>query len=164
MESGKKEKYKNILFSDLDGTLITPIFGKDFPIACYDMMIKWNVLEAIRTYAPEVVIIVSNQGGIEAGFVNANFFHNKITWVASVIAEFCKCDCMFEYCSTNDRNDILRKPNPGMINKFIKEFDNDFKAAMIGDRDEDCKCAENANIQYFNVNEFVGKFGNTKVI
>lgn len=167
MESGKKKKYKNVLFADLDGTLINTIFGKDFPIACYDMAIKWDVLEAIRICNPEVVLIVSNQGGIEAGFVNPNFFRNKIMWVSSVVAEYCKCDCSFDYCPTNDKNNIFRKPNPGMINKFIEQecdVDENFMAIMIGDRDEDCKCAENANIKYFDVNDFVATFGNTKPV
>lgn len=167
MEIGKKKKYKNVLFADLDGTLINTIFGKDFPIGCYDMSFKWEVLDAIKQCKPEVVVIVSNQGGIEAGFVNPDFFHNKIMWVSSVIAEYCKCDCLLDYCSTNDKNNIFRKPNPGMVNKFIEQecdVNENFMAVMIGDRDEDRKCAENANIKYFDVNDFIAKFSNIKPV
>lgn len=161
MENGRKH-YKKVLFCDLDGTLINTIFGKDFPIGCYDMAFKWEVLDAIKAYNPEVVVIISNQGGIEAGYVNYRFFVNKITWVSSVIAEYCKCDCIYDYTPSNDPNNIKRKPNPGMINNFInsKCDINNMDLVMIGDRPEDKGCADNARVKYYDVKEFVSLFEN----
>lgn len=161
MNIGFKNNYKKVLFCDLDGTIINTIFGKDFPIGCYDMAFKWDVLETIKAYAPEIVVIISNQGGIEAGYVNYRFFVNKIKWVSSVIAEYCGCDCVFDYTTSTNPDDIKRKPNPGMINNFINkkcDIDN-LDAIMIGDRPEDKGCADNAGIKYYDVNEFVSKFG-----
>ena len=166
MKNGAKKYYKKVLFCDLDGTLINTIFGKDFPIGCYDMAFKWDVLDAIKAYNPEVVVIISNQGGISAGYVKYQFFRNKIKWVSSVVAEYCQCDCLFDYTTSNDPDDIKRKPNPGMLNRFINsEWEsNGGTLLMIGDRPEDKGCAHNAGIKYLDVNDFVSKMKNKKFI
>ena len=58
---------KDILFCDLDGTLINTISGKTFPIGIWDMKLRFDVLDVIRALCPKYVFIVSNQGGIEKG-------------------------------------------------------------------------------------------------
>ena len=63
------KKYK-VLFADLDGTLIETASGKTFPEGIWDMKIKFDVLDAIKKLAPDCVFIVSNQGGVEKGFVD----------------------------------------------------------------------------------------------
>ena len=57
-------KNKNILFCDLDGTLIETISGDIFPKGIWDMKLRFDVLDAIKKLNPEYVLIVSNQGGI----------------------------------------------------------------------------------------------------
>ena len=42
-------KYK-VIFADLDGTLIDTISGETFPKGIWDMKIKFDVLDKIRTY------------------------------------------------------------------------------------------------------------------
>ena len=61
---------KNVLFFDLDGTLINTINGKTFPAGVWDMEIDLRVLSKLDKLKPEYIFIVSNQGGIEKGFVN----------------------------------------------------------------------------------------------
>ena len=63
------KEYK-VIFADLDGTLIDTILGNTFPKGIWDMRIKFDVLTAIKNYGFEILIIVSNQGGIEQGFVD----------------------------------------------------------------------------------------------
>ena len=63
------KKY-DVLFSDLDGTLINTISGKTFPEGIWDMKIRFNVLDKIKELNPKYVFIISNQGGIESGFIN----------------------------------------------------------------------------------------------
>lgn len=57
-------KNKNIIFFDLDGTLIDTISGETFPKGIWDMKIKFDVLDAIKKLNPKCILIVSNQGGI----------------------------------------------------------------------------------------------------
>lgn len=158
METGKKLK---VLFSDLDGTLIKPIIGKDFPVGCYDMQPMFDTLEAIKNCKPDIVVIISNQGGIEEGYVNAYFFKNKIRWVSSIVAEYCKCECLLDYCPSSNPNNIMRKPNIGMVDRYRAYAESkhmDCEYLMIGDRSEDKQCAENAGIPYYDVKDFIEKF------
>lgn len=72
------KKYK-VLFTDLDGTLTDTVSGATFPKGIWDMKFKFDVLDAIRNLGPKYVAIVSNQGGIENGFVDECHFvsHSK---------------------------------------------------------------------------------------
>lgn len=63
------KEYK-VIFADLDGTIIDTISGDTFPKGIWDMRIKLDFLDAIKKLNPEYVLIVSNQGGIESGFVD----------------------------------------------------------------------------------------------
>lgn len=54
-----------LLITDLDGTLIETLSGDTFPKGIWDMKIKLYVFEAIKNYAPDDILIISNQGGIE---------------------------------------------------------------------------------------------------
>ena len=70
------KKY-NIIFSDLDGTLIKTISGETFPQGIWDMQIRFEVLDKIKEAKPEYLLIVSNQGGIERRFVVGDEFREK---------------------------------------------------------------------------------------
>lgn len=61
------KKYE-VIFSDLDGTLIDTISGETFPKGIWDMKIKFDVLDKIKEIKPKCLLIVTNQGGIEKGF------------------------------------------------------------------------------------------------
>lgn len=74
------KKYK-VLFCDLDGTLINTISGETFPKGIWDMTFRFKVLDAIKKLAPEYVFIVSNQGGIEKGFVDILYFQQKLIYI-----------------------------------------------------------------------------------
>lgn len=161
------KKYK-VLFCDLDGTLTETISGATFPKGIWDMKFKFDVLNAIKKLAPEYVAIVTNQGGIEKGFVNKHDFISKINFIADSITEYCKCKCHFDYCISNDKDDSRRKPNVGMLEGFYNDFygNLDFNkkdALMVGDAsglpgqfsDSDKRTAENFGIDYMDVNDFV---------
>lgn len=66
-----------LLITDLDGTLIETVSGNTFPKGIWDMKIKLDVFEAIKNYAPDDILIISNQGGIEKGFVDREMFEYK---------------------------------------------------------------------------------------
>ena len=160
------KEYK-ILFSDLDGTLIETISGEIFPKGIWDMKLRFDVLDAIKKLNPEYVFIVSNQGGIENGFVDEYNFHTKLEYVSIAISEYCDCECRAMYCSTNNKSNPYRKPNTKMLEDLLEKYvgDNSIKpkCLMIGDAsgkdgqfsDSDKKTAENFGIDYMDVEDFV---------
>ena len=74
------KKY-NVIFSDLDGTLINTVSGETFPKGIWDMKFRYEVLDKIKEVKPEYLLIVSNQGGIERGFISQSDFSTKIELV-----------------------------------------------------------------------------------
>lgn len=166
------KKYK-VLFCDLDGTLIETISGETFPKGIWDMKIKFEVLDAIEKMSPEYVFIVSNQGGVEKGFVSYFGMMNKVQYVCSCVKDYCEIKRNVEgvFCSSNDSTHKDRKPNVGMLERFYHDYygNNDFDkkdALMIGDAsgnegqwsDTDKKTAENFGIDYLDVNDFVEQY------
>ena len=162
-------KNKKVIFCDLDGTLIETISGETFPKGIWDMRIKLDVLDAIKKLNPEYILIVSNQGGIENGFVDAQKFSIKLFYIVELINEYCGCECYAMYCDTNNKLDPYRKPNTKMLEILLEDYVGDDveyikqKSLMIGDAsgkegqfsDSDKKTAENFGIDYMDVNDFV---------
>lgn len=167
------KKYK-VLFCDLDGTLIDTLSGETFPKGIWDMKIKFEVLDAIKKLAPEYVFIVSNQGGIEKGFVNRRNFEFKMEYIMRSMKEYMtnSCSCApfveYRYCDSNSKDHIYRKPNTGMLSSCLKRYMNGgllsaSELLMIGDAsgkpgqfsDSDKKTAENFGIDYMDVDDFV---------
>ena len=162
------KKY-NVIFSDLDGTLINTISGETFSKGIWDMKFKFDVLDKIKEIKPEYLLIVTNQGGIESGFVNAYNFRAKLEYITRAISEYCDCKCYGTYCSSNDKLNPHCKPNTGMLEDLLKNTVgynfNYIKSIslMIGDAsgkegqfsDSDKKTAENFGIDYMDVNDFV---------
>lgn len=156
----KTINHNKVLFIDLDGTLIQPLGGRTFPKGCWDMELKFDTFEAIKQYKPDLVIIITNQGGIEKGFVDESTFAQKLNYVCACIYDYCHINSTFSYCSTCNSDDNNRKPNPGLINKYIDCYNmNKENCLMVGDREEDMLCAKNAGIKFSNVNQFVKDFG-----
>ena len=162
-------KNKNIIFCDLDGTLIETISGETFPKGIWDMKIRFDVLDAIKKLNPEYVLIASNQGGIESGFVDAQKFETKLFYIIKAIGEYCGCECYAMYCDTNNKLDPYRKPNTKMLETLLEDYVGDDveyikqKSLMIGDAsgkegqfsDSDKKTAKNFGIDYIDVDDFV---------
>ena len=165
----EKLKNKTVIFCDLDGTLIETISGETFPKGIWDMKIKFDVLDAIKKLNPEYILIVSNQGGIESGFVDVQKFNTKLLYIVRAIGEYCGCECYAMYCDTNNKSDLYRKPNTKMLEMLLDDYvDYDFnyvkpQSLMIGDAsgkagqfsDIDKKTAENFGIDYMDVNDFI---------
>lgn len=162
-------KYK-ILFADLDGTLIDTISGKTFPEGIWDMKLKFDVLDKIKELKPDFLFIVSNQGGIEQGFVNEHHFCAKLGFIVHAIEEYCGITTDYYYCSSNNEYDTDRKPNCGMLQTAILDYDSydvnfmwkKSEMLMIGDASgkpgqfggSDKKTAENFGIDYLDVEDF----------
>ena len=157
------KKYK-VIFADLDCTLIDTISGETFPKGIWDMKIKFDVLDKIKELKPSFLFIVSNQGGIEKGFVNEYHFCAKLGFIVHSIEEYCDIAVDYYYCSTNYK-DENRKPNCGMLKDALMEYDipcDKSEMLMIGNAsgkpgqfsDSDKKTAENFSIDYLDVEDF----------
>ena len=165
------KEYK-VIFADLDGTLIETVSGETFPKGIWDMRIKFDVLDAIKKIKPKCLLIVTNQGGIEKGFVNRRNFEFKMEYLCRSIKEYTGIPVEYSYCEKNDPNCKYRKPNIGMLEHLMYKMINrgiipngieTDKMLMIGDAsgkdgqfsDSDKKTAENFGIDYMDVNDFV---------
>lgn len=163
-------KKKKVLLIDLDGTIINTISGNTFPKGVWDMKIDFELLDKIKEYGFKAICIITNQGGVEQGFVNMGRWINKAQYICSCIKEYTGIRCDYEACFSNDKNDVRRKPNIGMVTDYLNDFingtdENPKDCLMIGDAsglegqfsDSDKKCAENAGIEHMDVLEFKNK-------
>ena len=158
---------KKVLFIDLDSTLIKTISGKTFPEDITDFRIQLPVLDKIKEKMPNLVcfFVVTNQGGI-GKFVSDYDFDTKISSITNFSAGYLCCDVGdYIYCSSNDNNNPLRKPNVGMLEAMCEGWyvSDKQEMLMIGDAsgkpedfsDSDKKCAENFGIDYIDVRDFL---------
>lgn len=171
------KKYK-VIFADLDGTLIDTLSGATFPKGIWDMKIKFDVLDKIKEIRPFALLIVTNQGGIEKGFVDRRNFEFKMEYLRRSISEYTHVFVEYSYCDSNDESNGYRKPNVGMLDSLLNKFRKKFVSMhtysepepifiedclMIGDASgkqgqfsvTDKLTAENFGIDYMDVEDFV---------
>ena len=165
------KEYK-VIFADLDGTLIDTISGETFQKGIWDMRIRFEVLDKIKEIKPKCLLIVTNQGGIEKGFVNRRNFEFKMEYLCRSIKEYTEVPVEYSYCEKNNPTHKYRKPNPGMLDSLMYKMINrgiiengieTDKMLMIGDAsskegrfsDSDKKTAENFGIDYMDVEDFI---------
>ena len=164
------KEYK-VIFADLDCTLIDTISGETFPKGIWDMKIRFDVLDKIKKIKPECLLIVTNQGGIEKGFVNRRNFEFKMEYLCRSIKEYTEIPVEYSYCEKNAPTYKYRKPNTGMLDSLMYKMINrgiiengieTDKMLMIGDAsgkdgqfsDSDKKTAENYCIDYMDADDF----------
>lgn len=159
---------QKVLLCDLDGTLIVTKSGKTFPEDENDWKFKPGINYAIRSYEPDYIFIISNQGGIEMGFVDERKFRMKFNKIMEEMRTWGNFVVDGIYCKANNINSDYRKPNVGMVDYFrhgyVQGYDFDNRSAlMIGDAsgldgqfsDSDLQCARNAGIKYLDVDKFI---------
>lgn len=122
-------KSKRILLFDFDGTLIETASGNTFATDLTDMRIKMDVvnkaLDLMQENGVKVFAIVSNQGGVEAGFVSGADIEAKIEYVLRSVHDLAVKrgirGVLYEkrLCYSNDEQNPMRKPNTGMIDDIL---------------------------------------------
>lgn len=159
---------QKVLICDLDGTLIETKSGKTFPENECDWKFKDGIQCAISRYNPMYIFIISNQGGIEKGYVDESKFIDKMQTIVAQIRTWGNYIVAYNYCKSNDPKHPYRKPNDGMIHDFKHNYADGYDfhnryALMIGDAsgkddqfsDSDLQCAINAGIRYCDVDDFI---------
>jgi DNA 3'-phosphatase len=180
---------KTILFLDLDGTVIETASGETFPTHIGDMKFKDGILNALKRFVLKhdentnvYIFIVTNQGGINTGYIEEEAFQEKFRFVRKCIHYYthrCIGDIRLvvdgEYCSSLDKEDNFRKPNTGMLEKLLSRHKLSIGAfdkgvmLMVGDAfmqggkimDPDRETAKNFSIDYMDVDEFIAKYNNS---
>lgn len=114
---------------DFDGTLIETASGNTFATDLTDMRIKMDVvnkaLDLMQENGVKVFAIVSNQGGVEAGFVSGADIEAKIMYVLRSVHDLAVKrgirGVLYEkrLCYSNDEQNPMRKPNTGMIDDIL---------------------------------------------
>lgn len=159
---------QKVLLCDLDGTLIETKSGKTFPVDENDWKFKEWIKEAIQEYNPKYIFIISNQGGIEYGYVDEKKFITKLYAIMDEIRTWGDFIVDGTFCTSNDPDNKNRKPNTGMVDYFREDCYRNYdfsprQALMIGDAsglegqfsDSDARCAHNAGIRYVDVQHFI---------
>lgn len=161
----KLNEYK-YLFSDLDGTLIKTATGGIFAKDCTDFRIRKDVVDKIKEMYDEgrleAIFIVSNQGGIPK-YMSLEEFWAKENAITAFIECYTGCDIQASSCTSLDPADHRRKPNTGMLESKVGEWDKP-DCLMIGDASgkdkgywssDDIETAQNFGIDYLDVEEFL---------
>ena len=125
---------------------------------------KKKVVEAIRYLNNKnfYVFIVSNQSGVGRGYYSIQdveklhyWLRNELKMNGAHIDEIFYAP-FFKKSKLNftKRDELLRKPNTGMINKAKKKWNIEMKKSyIIGDSDVDKNLAKNAKLKYVKVNK-----------
>lgn len=179
-------KNKRIPLFDFDGTLIETASGNTFATDLTDMRIKMDVvnkaLDLMQENGVKVFAIVSNQGGVEAGFVSGADIEAKIEYVLRSVHDLAVKrgirGVLYEkrLCYPNDEQNPMRKPNTGMIDDILMKCKDTVMrgmnfsqlkgcSLMVGDAsglpgqfsDSDKVCAYNSGINYMDITTFLDK-------
>lgn len=164
--------YRLYLF-DLDDTITKPLRGKIFPVTEHDRIFipgRQSKLDELHATGKKIAI-VSNQGGAAWGMVRPHVLDDALNRLlldridkyficyhdtgekAKASDNTIKELTVPEYYKGWDR----RKPGPGMIFEAMDHFGIDQKdTIMVGDREEDRKAAENANVDFMWAKDFFG--------
>ncbi len=148
---------KKCLFLDRDG-IINRIYDSYF----YDVE-KLEIIPGIEKVVKAfkdrgyIVIIISNQGGVGAGYYPQKAVYDIEDAFKKYLAKFSLTIEGSYYCFHHEIKGIgkykiacnCRKPAPGMILSAQKDFDVDLKNSFfLGDNITDAECAKNAGVKY----------------
>ena len=136
----KEINVKSTFFLDRDGVINTGGFVNTVD----DFQFIDGSLEAIRllTEHGHPLFIVTNQGGIEAGYITEDTLKDIHDCMINQIREFDGCIQKIYYCPHLKETCDCRKPKPGMLHRAIKEFRIDpSDAYLVGDYITDWQAA-----------------------
>lgn len=147
------------LFMDLDHTVVRPKHGAKFPKDIHDWEFIPGVLDKMKRFNElgYLILIVSNQGGIELGYTTIPEFTGKMFDIMVAANSYDVTINNYMYCISNDKADHMRKPNPGMAEILATMNNIDLEnSIMVGDMDTDEGFAKNAGIgEFYYIDKFL---------
>ena len=147
------------LFLDLDGTVIITKSGRAFPLHSDDWKLIPEMLPFIKEKIKQnyIPIIVTNQAGIELGYLTEQTFINKIENICYRLEYYLKIPkntINYWYCK--EAESYNRKPNIGMAIQAAEEYELNFsECIMVGDMESDKEFARNCGMTYISVEKIL---------
>ena len=127
---------KKAIFLDRDGVINDNRKHVNKP---EDLIIYQEAKEGLRKVyqAGYELFVVTNQGGIELGYLKKEDLEKIHQRLKEVLSPYCELTDI-RYCPDFNKKSRCRKPEPGMILDLAKQYDVDIERSwMIGDRDTD---------------------------
>lgn len=165
------KKTKPALILDFDGTIRRPKSGNKFIQNEKDIELIPGIEEKINHYKENGYLImgITNQAGVAHGFkephdVGAETNQTLLLFEKNpfYIIEKCFCDEKGNVEPFNHKS-LMRKPQIGMLVMMEqKSWDDDYiidwnNSLMVGDREEDEHCAQNAQIPFKYIDNFLNE-------
>jgi HAD superfamily hydrolase (TIGR01662 family) len=158
-----KDKYF-LLICDADGTLRRcTVPGQP----CPNKNSEWEVIEEARDWLSQIdfvteyyFAIASNQGGVSLGLISEvdamqMLIDLAIKLVGKSALDFLgvtdnlELDTNIKICTSLDKTDYDRKPNPGMLEKVMYNYGiKPHRTLMVGDMESDRLAAENVGCDF----------------
>jgi D-glycero-D-manno-heptose 1,7-bisphosphate phosphatase len=164
---------KKLLLIDKDGTLTTSTKGSVFIDAPWHQKPVEGMQQLLtENYNDHTIAIISNQGGIEAGYKSLEHVFLEFRFCLELFpqiteAYFCpdfkgeECWRVWGDCKPKQQipygGKSFRKPGAGMIQLAIKIHEAS-EVVFIGDRPEDEGAAIAAGIKFIHINDAIGDF------
>lgn len=156
---------KPALFLDRDGTLNE--YG-EYIYKFEDFKFNKNILNILQkfSYNEWLIFIVTNQAGIARGYYSVEDMlklHTEVDHILKKnnikITEWAYCPHHPDFGNFNERNCDCRKPKSGMITNIIDRYSIDInRVIMIGDKESDILCGQNAGIKSIYIDDFFKQY------
>ena len=138
------------IFLDRDGTIN---FDKNYLYKINDFVFIPGAIEALKMLqqAGFLLIIITNQSGIARGFYTEEDFQRLNSWVlAELEKNGIKISAVYYCPHSPDAKCQCRKPNLGLFETAIKDFDIDIASSFaVGDKLRDCAICEKTKCKGF---------------
>jgi D-glycero-D-manno-heptose 1,7-bisphosphate phosphatase len=146
---------KPALFLDRDG-VINLDFGYVHKVS--DWLFCDGIFDLVRAANQNqlAVIVVTNQSGIGRGYFSEETFHELTEWMRGQFANMnTRIDHVYfspyhptEAIGSYKKDDVTRKPNPGMFLQAVAEHDIDLsRSLLIGDNISDVQAGIAAGVE-----------------
>ena len=136
------------IFLDRDGVINVE---KDYVYAIDEFEFIEGIFETLREFQKLgfLLFIITNQSGIGRGYYGIEDFKVLTSWMLKEFKKEGITIAQVEFCPHSpDEICECRKPKTGMIENILKNYAVDLEHSwLIGDKDADIQCANNANIK-----------------
>jgi D-glycero-D-manno-heptose 1,7-bisphosphate phosphatase len=139
---------KRALFLDRDGVINE---DRGYVSRQEDFSFCEGVFEALRTFQAEgfLLIVVTNQSGIGRGYYTEAAYQKLTYWMLKKLKEVEIFITKVYHCPhAPETKCACRKPQPGMLQTALQEFDIDpTRSWLVGDKESDLEAAARAGVQ-----------------